>query len=315
MNEPYSEQLQIDFVTGAPTALDGLITSAAERATCAALNFDRARSIMAAPLLTTKGESISLNVWDAAFTRNAKELRVPLISLSDLGFTREEEGLICPPSFFPLKIGAEAEPYFHRESGMVYKFFNLRATGALGKKISFEPDDRGEFVIRALDAVLTDTLEKLRVLHAMGAHPTEIVGLSDHGDYLIAKQPFATSQCYNQEERPYGEDYEAYLKDREHAIVSICGKICRGHGLRNPIVVSWLEGSAWLISDLHHRNIMRDASDAPTIIDALIAPVTIAALEKLGWLREIIADVKTWRQKGEQPTRKQWKENYPENEY
>ena len=40
------------------------------------------------------------------------------------------------------------------------------------------------------DGTLKDTLEKLAVLNQAGAHPSEIVGLSDSGDYLIAKQPW-----------------------------------------------------------------------------------------------------------------------------
>lgn len=315
MNECNSEQLQIDFVTGQPTSLIESIPNAAVRAACSALNRDRADGILAAPLLTSQGKSFSANVWDAAFARTTRELKVPLISLRGMGFRLEDEGWICPSSFIPLKPGAEAEPYFHKESRMVYKLFNLRGSGALGKKIAYVPDGEGDYTIKIVDANLKDTLEKIQVLHEMGAHCTEIVGLSDHADYLIVKQPLALLQIYNRDERPFKDAYEYYLEDRDKAIAAICGQICKGHGLRDAVVVGWLHGHSWLISDLHHRNIMREENGAPTIIDALIGPVPGAAQEKLKWLREAVDDAKSWRNTGVRPDRKRWNENYSADEY
>lgn len=220
--------------------------------------------------------------------------------------------MVCPPSLFALKPGAEAEPYWHRESGMVYKLFNLREGGALGKKISFEPGANGEYELHQGDAMLVDTLEKIQVLHDMGAHPTEIIGLSDMGDFFIVKQPYAATQLYNSDGRPQGEVYRIYEEDRAQAIAAICGEVCNGPGLREPVVVSWLNGHAWLIADLHNRNIMRDQNGAPTIIDALTGPVTPAAYVKLHWLQAQVADAKAWRNSGKRTLRKKWHEDYDE---
>lgn len=312
LDESLSGQLQIDFFTGQPTALWGPITSSAERTACSALNRERARGILEAFKLSPSSESLSTDVWTATFTRRAREWSLPLISLTKLGFVREEEGLVCPPSLFALKPGAEAEPYWHRGSGMVYKLFNLREGGALGKKISFEAGVDGEYEIRHSDAMLVDTLEKIQVLHDMGAHPTEIIGLSDMGDFFIVKQPYASTQIYNSEERPRGEIYQLYEKDRAQAIAAICGEVCNGPGLRESVVVSWLNGQAWLVADLHNRNIMRDQNQAPTIIDALIGPVTPAAYLKLQWLQAQVADAKAWRSSGKRTVRKKWHEDYDE---
>ena len=312
MDELPIGQLEIDFVTGLPTALSGPVVSPEERATCSALNRERARGILEAVKFAPSGQSFPVDVWNATFTRRAREWSLPLISLAKLGFVREEEGLVCPPSLFALKPGAEAQPYWHRGSGMVYKLFNLRAGGALGKKISFEPGDHGEYELRHSDAMLVDTLEKIQVLHDMGAHPTEIIGLSDMGDFFIVKQPYAATQIYNSDQRPQGEIYQLYEQDRAQSIAAICGEICNGPGLREAVVVSWLNGHAWLVADLHNRNIMRDQNDAPTIIDALIGPVTPAAYLKLRWLQDQVADAKAWRSSGKRSVRKKWHEDYDE---
>ena len=73
-----------------------------------------------------------------------------------------------------------------------------------------------------------------------------------------------------------------------------------------------LEIDAWLVADLHNRNIMRDQADAPTIIDALIGPVTPAAFIKLQWLQAQVADAKAWRLSGQRTLRKNWHEDYEE---
>ena len=58
----------------------------------------------------------------------------------------------------------------------------------------------------------------------------------------------------------------------------------------------WLENCAWLVGDLHERNIMRDQDETPTIIHALIGPVPPAALKELRWLREATEDAQALRE-------------------
>ncbi|MDB6076353.1 MAG: hypothetical protein JWO82_100, partial [Akkermansiaceae bacterium] len=91
----------------------------------------------------------------------------------------------------PLKPGAEASPYLDRDLHVVYKLFDLRQNGGLGKKMKLQRVDGERFDLVLEDATLPDTLMKLAVLNDAGALPTEIVGLSDTGEYLIAKQPLA----------------------------------------------------------------------------------------------------------------------------
>lgn len=166
---------------------------------------------------------------------------------------------------------------------MVYKLFYLLENGALGKKVSYELNDSGKFEIRILDATLPDTLAKIMTLHDAGAHPTEIVGLSDTGTYLIVKQPLAT---------PF-VDFET---DQEAAVQSILGVPLSCQGIRGRAIMTWVNGQAWLVSDLHKGNIMRDGSDSPTIIDALTGLIPPLAYQHLQAVREAVEDARDRRE-------------------
>lgn len=229
------------------------------------------------------------------------------MSLEKLGFDRTDLGLIAPKTFLTLKYGAEAEPYLHRESGMVYKLFNLRITGALGKKLTIEEDGSEGFDIKQTDANLVETMEKIQVLHDMGAHPTEIVGLSDMGDFLVVKQQVAQTQNYNTRRNASDlgiGDLKEFEIDSHEAILSIKAESIRRPGLRGKAVFSWLDGQPWLVSDLHPGNIMRNQQGEPTIIDALTGPVPPAVIRKLTWLEDEISYLKRWRQEGRKPERR-----------
>lgn len=238
---------------------------------------------MEAAQLAPPGESLSIDVWSATLARKSRDWELPLISLEKLGIVHDGDGLrMSVAGLVPLPSGAEACPYLDAESKAVYKLFDLRPNGSLGKKISLELNANDEFEVVLKDAVLRDTLEKLQILNEAGGHPTEIVGLSDNGDYLIAKQPVALPM----------QDYQA---DKKDAIDAIKGIVPEASGLRRNVVVISLYEQFWLIDDLHERNIMRSIENQPTIIDALVGSVTPLALRKLNWLRNACEDSRCLR--------------------
>jgi hypothetical protein len=282
LDENSSTQLHFDFRTERPTAINFSSSSYEQRATCAAINRQRTRAIMEAAQLTASRESFPVDVWNAVFARRSKQKDVPLISLERLGIHHDEDGMLSSDFLSPLTSGAEASPFFDAEWKVVYKLFDLRADGSLGKKIRLSEPESDRFEIQLLPAVLFDTLEKLSVLNDAGGHPTEIVGLSSNGDYLIAKQPLAFAN----------KDYQ---KDREIATRALGAIVPPFTNLERQVAVIWLGGKSWLVSDLHHRNIMRDREGNPTIIDALIGPAPPAAQRKLAWLRDAIHDAQDVR--------------------
>lgn len=274
--------------------------SAAERAACAAINRERARGILEATKLAPPGKPLSLDVWTALVARRIREWDFALIPLSRLGLSHDKDGFITSHYLSAMKSGAEASPYCDKELGVVYKLFDLRRNGALGKKITFERNESGEYELTPCDAVLMDTLEKIMVLHDAGAHPTEIVGLSDTGDYLVVKQPQACEQPYSAENLP-AEFREQFERDRAVAIEDIRGVPCHCPGMRQTVVVCFVQGQPWLVADLHHRNIMRNHEGRPTIIDALIGPVTRSAYKQVASLARTVDEAKNWLVGGLRP--------------
>ena len=292
MDEIFASQFQLDFRTGVTSAIHGSAFCADQRSACIALNRLRARGILETNQLFAPGEQVSLNVWETTFARRAREWQLPLISLDKLGIHHDRDGLRSSAQHLPaLPSGAEACPYKDLENEVVYKLFDLRGDGSLGKKLLLELNHEDEAEMRNQPAELRETLEKLSVLNEAGAHPTEIVGLSNDGHYLVVKQPLA---------RPS----ENFLVDREEALKSIRAVVPNGTRLRTTIAVIWMSGQTWLVGDLHERNIMRDGDGRPTIIDALIGPAPPLAMQRFAWLRNASADARALREDRPLPERK-----------
>lgn len=190
--------------------------------------------------------------------------------------------MILSDFLMPLKPGAEASPYLDQDLRVVYKLFDLRQNGGLGKKMKLQRvgDERFDLILE--DATLPDTLMKLAVLNDAGALPTEIVGLSDTGEYLIAKQPLA-------------QEARNFEKDRAVAIEAVLGEVPLFSGLSRTVAIIHVNDTPWLVSDLHNRNIMRDREGRPTIIDALTGPVPPDAMRQLAWLRNGVEDAEDRR--------------------
>lgn len=210
-----------------------------------------------------------------------------------MGVVRDELGITFHQGLTALTPGAEAQPCVDRAVGVVYKFFDLRPNGSLGKKLIFggkeENSLTGErFEVESIEASWTDVIAKITVLNSGGGLPTEIVGLADTGDFLIAKQPLA-------------HPVEEFFNEREVAEERMRGVVPTGGGLRERIFVTYVDGEFWMIGDLHQRNIMRDSRERPTIIDALLGEITPTARSNLGWVEKACQDAKYFREHGVRP--------------
>ena len=293
MHERLTAQLDFDYRTRRPTGIRFSEPSAHQRAACSALNRERARGLLEAARHAPPGESVPVDVWNAGFARKCAEWGIPLIPLSWLDIERDADGLLSSKVLEPLTPGAEAAPWLDRDAHVVYKFFDLRPNGTLGKKFELvraDDDDRPgipeeeRYRIETQPATFFDTIRKLRILNTAGAHPTEIVGLSEGGDFLIAKQPQAFP-------------FQNLADDTKCAIDAIRGVVPERSRLEAQVVVIWVENEAMLVSDLHERNIMRDRDGHPTIIDALLGSVSHASKRHLAWLRDAVEDAQA-RRKG-----------------
>ena len=302
MNGIASTQFHIDFRTGRETALTGAAFGAGERAACSALNRQRAQGIQEATRSTPSRESLSADVWAALVASRARDWAVPLVSLSGLGLGLDRDGMPTSRFLIPLKTGAEASPFADLEWGVVYKLFPLHSNGGLGKTFEIERDAaRTGFSMSVRDAVLAETIEKLMVLHDAGAHPTELVGLDEQGDYLIAKQPLA--QSFGDIESERDATIAKIDTARPQAIEAMRAVPCKA-GFKRPVWIIWCDERAWVLSDLHPGNVMQDANRQPCIIDALLAPVPPGLISTDRLLAEAVADARSWRETGVLPKRK-----------
>lgn len=291
MDERITAQLDFDYRSRRPTGIRFNESCANQRAACNALNRERARGLLEAARYAPPGESVPIDVWNAGFARKCADWGVPLIPLKWLGIDRDADGLLSSSDLVPLTPGAEASPYLDREAKVVYKLFDLRPNGTLGKKFELIRDGEDDrpgvpeeerYHIESQPATFFDTIRKLRILNTAGAHPTEIVGLSDGGDFLIAKQPQAFP-------------FKDLSEDTIGAIRAIKGIVPTGSRLEAEVVVIWVENEAMLVSDLHDRNIMIDGDGNPTIIDALLGSISHVSRHALPWLSDAIEDAQDFR--------------------
>lgn len=276
--------LQPDPFLGHDSFIRSARVSARAREAGTRLNRQRARGIAAAAEAHASSQSVPPDVRSAPFARVAAELGVPLVSLEALGIGFDDEDHLTSRILRPLTGGAEAKPFADDQRGVVYKLFDLRDSGALGKKILLHFGNPWEADVRMVDAVLFETMEKLAVLHEAGAHPTEIIGLADSGDYLIVKQPMA---------QPHGPDLD---EDRRVAVAVMKALPVRGGIRGGDLRVFWVAGKAWLLGDLHRGNVMRDDDGVPTIIDALIGQVPTSALGSLPALSKAVQEAREMRE-------------------
>lgn len=248
---------------------------------------------MAAARATPPGEPVSVDVWNAAFAKRAKAWDVPLIPLEMLGLSAGSDGIIESAELRALCPGAEACPYLDESQKVVYKLFDLRPNGSLGKEFEIERSDdtvtpgvpeEDRYSIATKDATLTTTLVKLAYLNEAGAHPTEIVGLTDGGFFLLAKQPQAIP--IHQSE---------FEEARVRAIDAMMGFHVRKVRLEKMVVALWVDGQPMLMSDLHRGNIMTDLDGRPTVIDALLGSVSPNILQHLKPLKESFVNAEALR--------------------
>jgi len=235
-------------------------------------------------------ESSSLDVWTASLIEKAELWEVPIVPLDALGISRDEDGFLESADMIPLKTGAEAIPYLDRHHHIVYKLFDLRANGSMGKKIVMRRGEGGHLSDEIKDAVFQDIIRKLSAINDGGGHPTEIVGLVDSFDHLLVKQPLA-------------EPYEDFYADKKEAMELMRCVTPLGGQFRHPLSVFYAQDEPWLIGDLHKGNIMRDVNGAPTIIDALVGYLPPYVLKEVPWIGMAAHDAQIYRESGQAPLR------------
>lgn len=284
MNEYSTGQPQFDFRTGGTTFVHAGVMSQSDQQACARLNRQRASAIKATARDDASRESLPLDVWVDSFARKVSTLEVRLIRLQDLGFLEDGVEGMSSKYLGNIGLGREASAWADRTYGCVYKFFDLKLDSenraSMGLKLQIKDRPPNDVEVFQEAAVLEDILDKICILHEAGACPTEIIGLSEDGKYLIVKQP----RC---------KAYDDFHKDREQALKAIKGVAPKG-SFGNELWIIHADQKAWLLSDLHKGNIRRLPDGSATIIDALVGELPDYYLKHHPKLREAAEKAKVW---------------------
>jgi valyl-tRNA synthetase len=281
-----NEHTRTDPRTGYPTFIHGNrfderagpYLSAANRrtvGTAAAYLAESQRAGADAPSGPARGEEFRALLAAGQFG----ELRI--IDLEKLGVSPNEKGQLIPinDTLKKLKPGAEAQPFADTQTGVVYKVFAANSDGFVGRKVAIQPSPSQRPHIDFEASTPLEALEKLALLHEIGGLPTEILGVTAQGDWVLA-QPEATAVS------------EGEIGAARAEAVSLVGGVQVNESGLEDIRIVWHRGRAWIISDLHLRNIMRDSSGTARIMDALIVPVPKSLSGKYESVRQAIREAK-----------------------
>ncbi|EIP98300.1 hypothetical protein OpiT1DRAFT_02755 [Opitutaceae bacterium TAV1] len=211
---------------------------------------------------------------------------LPVVPLEVFGFPEGTDDPVGDGSPRLRRIGSGVEASaFEAEDGSIYKFFLPREEGRVGGSFVFgRGDEQAQEPALLAEACLGsygDLFEKLRLILALDGMPTEVVGVTPEG-VVITKQALG-------DRLPEGTDTSAMLPA---ALLPIPARFLRAH--RDHPRLFFHGGRAWLVADLHAKNLVRAADGAWRVIDLLAAPwpMELAAREPLmaDWLARVQLD-------------------------
>ena len=207
---------------------------------------------------------------------------LPIVPLELFGFAADAEDPIGDGSPHLRRIGSGVEASaFEAADGSIYKFFLPREEGRIGGSFSFLRGEETALVAEASLGSYRDLFEKLLLILALDGMPTEVVGVTPEG-VVIAKQTLG-------ERLPDGADTSGVLPA---GLIPIPARFLRAH--RDHPRLYFHGERAWLVADLHAKNLVRAVDGVLRAIDLLAAPMplALATAEPLlaDWLERVRLD-------------------------
>ncbi len=187
--------------------------------------------------------------------------RLPLLRLEDFGFSAEVEHPLEEPNsrLRYLHSGVEASAVLSMECGSVYTFYLPREEKRVGSVFGFRAGSEAAWQAEAVLGGYRGLLEKLLLIHALGGAATEVAAVTVEG-ILVAKQTLG-------EPLPQGADTSRHLPS---SLIEIPSRFLRAN--RDHPRLFFLQGSPWLVADLHARNFVRCSDGELRVIDIVAAP-------------------------------------------
>jgi hypothetical protein len=209
---------------------------------------------------------------------------LPLLSLGDFGFPDDVGDILaeCPPALRPVSSGVEATAFESVADHSIYKFFMPRADGRIGGAFAFRAGEDTALLADAADGSYRAMLEKFDVILRLDGMPIEVIGVTRDEGVLIAKQTLG-------ERLAEGADTS---RVQPAPLIPIPSRLLRAH--RDHPRLFFVDGTPWLVADLHAKNLVRAADGELRAIDLLASPLPapLIAAEPLlrDWLDRVARD-------------------------
>ena len=205
---------------------------------------------------------------------------VPLHSLDDFGFSSWAENPLEEPNSRLRRIGAgvEAWAFASVRDGSVYKFYLPREEKRIGSVFGFQAGDEVALLAEARLGDYRGLLEKLLLIHLLGGMATEVVAVTPEG-IVVAKQVLGEALAQ-------GDDMSARLPA---GLIEIPSRFLRAN--RDHPRLFFMEGSPYLVADLHARNFTRCVDGGLRVIDLVAAPWPVGEISRYpliqDWLERV----------------------------
>jgi hypothetical protein len=227
-----------------------------------------------------------LEMAGGPWARFGKALRsfrrlLPIVDLDVFGFDAGgEDGLdINTTHLFRIGGGVEALAFESRDKS-IYKFYYFREGGDVGATFHYSSGPEAVFRATAVPGSYRLLLLKLLLIHEVGM-PTEVIGVTPEG-ILIVKQTLG-------EALPQGQNTSDLLPTRFIPIPATFLRADRDHPR-----LHFFAGEAWLVADLHARNMARCADGTLRLIDVVAAPWPMEETRRheliAGWIERVRKD-------------------------
>jgi len=202
---------------------------------------------------------------------------LPLCRLEDFGFPAEAENPLEEANGRLRRIGAgvEAWAFAAEGEGSVYKFYRPSEELQIGSVFGFHRGQEAQIEAEAEWGDYRGLLEKLLLIHALGGAATEVIGVTPEG-IVVAKQMLGETLAQ-------GADMSRSLPG---GLIEIPSRFLRAN--RDHPRLFFLDGTPYLIADLHARNFVRGVDGGLHVIDLVAAPWPIDSAARDPFLIEWI---------------------------
>lgn len=187
---------------------------------------------------------------------------LPLLPLDTFGFPANSDDPFGEGSPLLRRIGSGVEATaFESADGSIYKFYLPREGGRIGGSFVFNPgDNETAWFAEASLGTYRSLLEKILLIVALTGMPTEVIAATPEG-IIVAKQTRGVR---------LPDDTETSSL-QPPVLIPIPARFLRTH--RDHPRLLFLGSTAWLVADLHCRNLAHASDGTLRAIDLLAAPV------------------------------------------